>query len=113
LLRLSVGDEQEITMKMLFVILALTTLAIANPAMAQYSAPYSVPGYNWHEQRGSQDWRTNTWREQQFDQDWRNNQWRQQRANEDWQQREKYMKKRTPNDATDTGSAEDKSNEKE
>ena len=30
-------------MKMLFVILALTTLAIANPAMAQYSAPDPFP----------------------------------------------------------------------
>ena len=43
-------------MKMLFVILALTTLTIANPAMAQYSAPDSVPGYNWREQRGSLGW---------------------------------------------------------
>lgn len=100
-------------MKMSLFILAFTTLATANSAMAQYSAPDSTPSYNWREQRGSQDWRANTWREQQFDQDWRNNQWRQQRANEDWQQREKYMKKRTPNDATDTGYAVDKSHEKE
>ena len=99
-------------MKMFLFTFAFTILTIASPAMAQYSTPDSTPGYNWREQRGSQDWRTNTWREQQFDQDWRNNQWRQQRANEDWQQHEKYMKKRTPNDATDTGSAEDKSNDK-
>ena len=99
-------------MKMSFFVLAFTTWAIATPAMAQYSAADSSRGYDWREQRGSQDWRNNTWREHQVDQDWRNRQWRQQRANEDWQQREKYMKERTPNNATDRGYAEDKSNKK-
>ncbi len=96
-------------MKMSFFMLAFTTLVITTPAMAQYSTSDSSRGYDWREQRGSQDWRNNTWREQQVDQDWRNNQWRQQRANEDWQQREKYMKKTMPNNATDTGYAKDKS----
>ena len=60
----------------------------------------SAPGYDWREQRGSQDWRNNTWRERRFDQDWRNNGWRQRRTNEDWQQREEYENARTPNNAT-------------
>ena len=98
--------------------------AIIRPAMAQYSysatpgptlpytpgatLPGSPPdtsrhGYDWREQRGSQDWRNNTWREQRFDQDWRNNDWRQNRANEDWQQREENAKERTPNNAVDRG----------
>ena len=65
-------------MKTSLFILAYITLMIATPVTAQDSAPDSNPGYNWREQRGSQDWRSNTWREQKVDQDWRNNQWRQQ-----------------------------------
>ena len=95
------------------VVLAAATLVLGTlvPAAAQTYLPgtgSSPPGSTWREQRGNDDWRNNSWREQRFDQDWRNNDWRQRRSDEDWQRREDYVKRRTPNNATDRGYSFDK-----
>ena len=96
---------------MKMILLAVTStvaLTIIQPALAQYSAPNSRSGYDWREQRGTQDWRNNTWRERQFDQNSQNNNWRKQRANEDWKNREKYLEESMPNNATDNGYSENR-----
>ena len=94
-------------MKVLLFALTYAAFAVSNAAIAQYSEPNASSGYDWREQRGSQDWRNNTWREQRFDQDWRHNDWRQQRLNEDPQQRQQYLNERTPNSAADRGYAKE------
>jgi hypothetical protein len=86
-----------------FVLISACAVVLTGPALGQYAAPDYNTGYDWREQRASQDWRDNTWRQQRFDQDWHNNSWRQQRENEDWQRRERYLQKRMPNNATDLG----------
>lgn len=101
--------------KFLFVA-STATLAIMNPADAQYSPPVpggigvapgytasgnTTPGYKWREQRANDDWRNNTWREQRLNENLRKNNWRTRRANEDWRQRNNYENQMTPNNATD------------
>ena len=110
-------------MRNLLFVASTATLAMMNPAVAQYLPPgpggigaapgytapgytapgNTTPGYKWREQRANDDWRNNTWREQRLNEDLRKNNWRTQRANEDWRQRDNYEKQMTPNNATDRG----------